>query len=242
MSSIYDALSKVQSEKKLDGEDLFERKKGPSRGVVAAVICVALLSSVVTGGVFWFVTDEDQAPEPAVACVEPSAEQLLMRAKNERAEGRDQRAIELFEDAIKLDAGIKEGYIELGSIYFASGRYDKALETYTRAQRYFSNDALVLNNMGSVLLARGDAQGAVGYFTRAHRSSPDYVEPVYNLACAYAKKGEVVTALDSLEKAVSMNPEARKWAAEDPDLASLRLAPGFGSVGGGELSTRGRDE
>ena len=48
------------------------------------------------------------------------------------------------------------------------------------------------------------------------------MEPVYNLACAYARLGDPARAVLNLRKACRLDPEAKKWAATDPDLSILR--------------------
>ena len=63
----------------------------------------------------------------------------------------------------------------------------------------------------------------------------------YNMACTYALLGDRARALDLLEKDFEENHPSeqsrarqKEWAAEDPDLASLREDPGFQSLVGGE--------
>jgi len=48
----------------------------------------------------------------------------------------------------------------------------------------------------------------------------------YDLACFYAKRGRAGEALPHLERAVSLNPELRAWAATDADLDPIRSNPG----------------
>jgi len=47
----------------------------------------------------------------------------------------------------------------------------------------------------------------------------------YDLACFYAKRGRAAEALGHLERAVSLNPELRDWAAKDADLDPIRSQP-----------------
>jgi hypothetical protein len=47
------------------------------------------------------------------------------------------------------------------------------------------------------------------------------------MAVAGARRGDVSGALDHLRRAVSLNPENRSIARQDPELDSLRDAPAF---------------
>jgi hypothetical protein len=63
---------------------------------------------------------------------------------------------------------------------------------------------------------------------RAHAErNPDAWQGQYHLACFAALDGEPETALEHLARAVEMDPEAARWAAEDEDLASIRDDPRF---------------
>ena len=49
----------------------------------------------------------------------------------------------------------------------------------------------------------------------------------YNLACARSRQGRKDDALTLLEEVLTVRPEIREAAAEDPDLESLRDDPRF---------------
>jgi cytochrome c-type biogenesis protein CcmH/NrfG len=115
-----------------------------------------------------------------------------------------------------------EGYLKAGDRYFVNHDYDNALVTYNKALHYFGKDVRVLNNIGSVFLAQGQPRQAIHYFQESNSISKEYVEPIYNLACAYARLGDSAKAVMNLRKAVRLNPEAKKWATSDPDLMTLK--------------------
>jgi hypothetical protein len=56
---------------------------------------------------------------------------------------------------------------------------------------------------------------------------PDHPSLHYNLACYAALAGESDRALEHLGRAVEGDPEARSWAATDPDLDSIRSDPRY---------------
>jgi len=147
---------------------------------------------------------------------------LMNKADRMHSKGDVQGAINIYLQALALSPGMAEAYLKLGSIYYEAKLYDKAYDTYANARKLKPNDARLLNNIGSVLLAKGDPEKALTYFIQARRNSADYVEPLYNMACAYARLKKKDAALSSLRQACSMQPEARLWARRDTDLASLK--------------------
>jgi quercetin dioxygenase-like cupin family protein len=65
---------------------------------------------------------------------------------------------------------------------------------------------------------------------RAHAErNPDAWQGQYHLACFAALDGEREAALEHLLRAVEMDPEAARWAAEDEDFDSIRDDPRFPS-------------
>jgi len=242
MSSIYDALKRVQE----DGHapECIPVRARSSRGRRLWIILIAavIFSSLATGALYHLWTTRHPSPPPVAAAPEtpnpaplsapapmpaaaPAPASLLIQAQERRRTGDGPGAIELYERLINVAPEFsKDAYVQLGGLYFERGDLERAVITYSAALSRFRNDAVILNNLGGVLLAKGDIEGALGYFRLASNVSKDYVEPVYNMACAYARKGNQTAALEALNRALSMHPDVKVWAANDPDLESLRGA------------------
>ncbi len=125
-------------------------------------------------------------------------------------------------EVITLSPGHVDAHMRLGELYYGAQRFDEALSVMDEARKMNPDEPRILNNMGSVLLAKGDPAKALTYFVQARKSSAEYVEPLYNMACAYARLNKKGAALSSLSQAAAMQPEVRLWASRDPDRASLR--------------------
>lgn len=68
---------------------------------------------------------------------------------------------------------------------------------------------------------------------RAHVEAKPYAwQGQYHLACFAALDGEREAALEHLLRAVQMDPEAARWAAEDEDLDLIRDDPRFPTAEG----------
>ena len=237
MSSIYDALQRIQagggttSSGESAGKSLYRGQ------TLYFVIAAIIISSAFTAALFYGVNvmkdgkgqsdtvslqDGSFDPEQAVA--------VMNKAESQYELGDVSEAIKTYSDALRLAPQNLDGYLRLGGIYYELEEYDKALLTYTKAMRYYKNDARLLNNVGSVLLARQEMDKAITYFIHSNRVSDDFVEPVYNLACAYAKLGDNARALQAFKKAFRLNPDVGSWALDDPDLEHLIKHKDFNAV------------
>ncbi|MEN6476100.1 MAG: tetratricopeptide repeat protein [Syntrophaceae bacterium] len=242
MSSIYDALKRVQEDGPTPECVPVHTRSEKGRRMWFILIAAVIFSSLATGALYHFWTARQNPQHPvavapgalnptpqAVPASMPAAisdpATLLAQAQVRRRAGDGLGAIDLYERCLNVaPAYSKDVYVELGGLYFERRDLEHAIITYNAALNHFKNDAVILNNLGGVLLAKGDIEGALGYFRLASNVSKDYVEPVYNMACAYARKGNQTAALDALNKALSMHPDVKTWAANDPDLESLRGA------------------
>lgn len=227
MSSIYDALKRVQEDGRAPDYRPVPTPSGKGARFWLIVLAAIVLSSATTVILYGLWSDSATTPVQATpvkaAPAPPDPAALLREAQTRRNAGDTAGAAALYEQALAAAPGRdREAYVRLGALYFERREYDRAAATYQAALTHFRNDAVILNNLGGVLLAKGDIPGAIGYFRLASNCSKDYVEPVYNLACAYARKGDRPAALDALHKALGMHPDVRRWAAQDPDLEPIR--------------------
>jgi tetratricopeptide (TPR) repeat protein len=229
MSSIYDALQRIQAQKATLSTGVLREDSSSRTKIFWLVLISIIISSAGTAALFYGVrTLKDGNGEIKNETVQTKASTLSeARSLTEQGdplhEGGDSTGeIERYVQAISVAPDKVDAYLKLGGLYYESGDYDRALLTYTKALRYFRSDARILNNIGSVLLAKGDMDKAIGYFVHANRISKDFVEPVYNMACAYAKNKNPAEALSAFKKAYALNPEVRLWAIQDPDLEYLR--------------------
>jgi tetratricopeptide (TPR) repeat protein len=227
MSSIYEALKRTQTNRTVaSGTDT--PKGFQARRIFWIIAAAILISSAATAALLYGIGVVGKAKTPAhedIKTVQANSERiidLMNRADRLHDKGDTQEAIKAYTKVLSLSPGLAEAYLKLGSLYYENKLYDKAFETYSNAKIIRPNDSRLLNNMGSVLLAKGDTAKALNYFIQARRNSSDYVEPLYNMACAYARLNKKDAALSSLRQACSMQPEARLWASRDPDLAVLK--------------------
>lgn len=235
MSSIYDALKRSQMSgtepPRMDGAQVVRGAR--VYWIIAAAIVVSSAATVVLLYGIGFI-GQGGGDAPVVASPAPVGPERIIDLMNkaDRLQRKEdlEGAVEAYRNVLELSPGYAEAYLRLGELYYGAGRFDEAFSTMSAAKKLKPNDARLLNNMGSVLLAKDDAAQALTYFIQARRNSADYVEPLYNMACAYARLNKKGAALSSLRQAADMQPEVRLWASRDKDLSSLKGDKDFESI------------
>jgi tetratricopeptide (TPR) repeat protein len=74
----------------------------------------------------------------------------------------------------------------------------------------------------TVALNAGNAEAALVHLGKALEEQPDSDHAHYIMAVALTDKGNRIAALSHLRQAISLNPENRSTALQDPDLSDLR--------------------
>lgn len=245
MSSIYDALKRIQGERhsRLFPSPRDAESSGHARRwvlVTALSLCLVCLIGAVTAVVFVEWDSDPAGKEPARGGYQedsggrnvPAARtDDLKNGTNEAGKTREAASVPLTGSSAEDDS---DAYIDQGERHYMAGEYDKALAAYTQAMRFSRREPRLLNNIGIVMLAKGEPEKAVNYFKQAKSLSGESVEPVYNLACAYAQMGDKNQAISYLKTACTMNPEARHWAVRDPDLLTLKDTADFDEIVGAQ--------
>ena len=70
----------------------------------------------------------------------------------------------------------------------------------------------------------GDYDGALAEIDAGLAAKPEYPPLLYHRACINAKAGRLEEARTALDRALELDPELRRWADEDDDLAQLRVS------------------
>jgi tetratricopeptide (TPR) repeat protein len=86
--------------------------------------------------------------------------------------GENDKALQAFITAAKLDPQDKKIYNNMGLALGKLGRYDEALEAFKKA----GDEASAYNNLGCVYLAQNKYREAAGAFQKAVELNPKYYE------------------------------------------------------------------
>jgi len=151
---------------------------------------------------------------------EAAALRAFERAHKEFVRGRFAEARMLFRALIEQHSGVAE-VTARARTYFAIA------EARMRSESAMPRNAEELYDRGVIELNRGDFVAAQEMFERALKRDSEAAHIYYGLAATRARLGALEPALQSLGRALEIQPNLRVRAQHDPDLAPLRNEPEY---------------
>ena len=151
---------------------------------------------------------------------ETAALRAFERAHKEFVRGRFAEARMLFRQLIEQHAGVAE-------VTARSRTYLAIAEARLRSETSLPRNAEELYDRGVIELNRGDYVAAQELFERALKRDAEAAHIHYGLAATRARLGAVDLALQSLDRAVQIQPNLRLRAQHDLDLVVLRNLPEY---------------
>ena len=151
---------------------------------------------------------------------EAAALRAFERAHKEFARGR-------FGEARLQFRALIEKYANVSEVTARARTYLAIAEARLRTEISLPRDADSLYDRGVIELNRGEYVAAQEMFERALKREPQAAHIHYGLAATRARLGSLDTALESLQRALELQPTLRVRAQHDQDLTLLRNDPEF---------------
>ncbi len=151
---------------------------------------------------------------------EAAALKAFERAHKEFMHGR-------FGDARTQFRSLIEKYANVSEVTARARTYLAVAESRLRTELSLPRDADSLYDRGVIELNRGEYVAAQEMFERALKREPEAAHIHYGLAATRSRLGSVETALESLQRALELQPNLRLRAQHDHDLTTLRNDPDF---------------
>ena len=164
------------------------------------------------------------APQPAPPRQptqdEAAALRAFERAHKEFVRGHFGEARQQFRALVEKHAGVSE-------VTARARTYLAIAESRLRSEPSLPRDADSLYDRGVIELNRGDYVAAQELFERALKREPAAAHIHYGLAATRSRLGSIDSALESLSRALEIQPNLRIRAQHDHDLNALRNDPEF---------------
>ena len=118
-------------------------------------------------------------------------------------------------------------YSQVSEVAARARTYLAIAESRLRTESILPRDADSLYDRGVIELNRGEFVAAQEMFERALKREPEAAHIHYGLAATRARLGSIDLALQSLQRALDLQPNLRVRAQHDHDLNPLRNDPDF---------------
>jgi hypothetical protein len=145
-----------------------------------------------------------KAPVPTPA----EAAKALIEKARQVAGMNPQEAESLLRQAIDVEPKGAQAHFQLGLLYAREKEYTKAIEEYGKAAALDPKLPDTFFNLGYAYALTKDYSKAEAMYARVVQLEPPYLdEALYNLAIVQEKQGKRQESIQSLERAVQINPD-----------------------------------
>ena len=160
-------------------------------------------------------SERTAAPVPARSTSPISASSLTsvdyFRKGNDYANQGDYgKAIEDYDEAIRLDPKYAGAYHSRGQAYGLLGQYERAIEDFDEAIRLDPQYAKAYNNRGNAYQELGQYERAIEDYDEAIRLDPQDAVTYHNRGYAYHNLGQYERAIEDYDEAIRLDPQYAK--------------------------------
>ena len=193
------------------------------------------------------------------AALEPgSAEVFRVRSYLSRVLGNLDQAVKLYEQTVALDPLRANSHLGLGYVLYMAGRYDEAQAELQKALDLNPQAAFARGNLGKILIAKGKPQQALAEIEKeptdwekltdqalvyhalgreqdsnaalAELTAKHDTDSAYQIAEAYAFRGEPGKSFEWLERAYKQRDSGLADIKVDPLMKTLRQDPRYAAL------------
>ena len=164
-------------------------------------------------------------PAPPPAPRQPTVDESAALGAFERAHKEFVRG--RFAEARNQFRVLVDKYSQVSEVAARARTYLAIAESRLRTESMLPRDADSLYDRGVIELNRGEYVAAQEMFERALKREPEAAHIHYGLAATRARLGSIDLALESLQRALDLQPSLRVRAQHDHDLNPLRNDPDF---------------
>jgi tetratricopeptide (TPR) repeat protein len=119
--------------------------------------------------------------------------------------GNKEKAEEILKELIAKMPQFTEGRIKLALYYYASNRYEDALNALNTILSYTPEDPTTLDLMGAIYASKGEGNLAEKHWLQALRNEPGRINVLNNLAILKEESGNLAQAEDYYQEAIRLN-------------------------------------
>lgn len=143
------------------------------------------------------------------------------------ADEKLEEAIEIFEQALRIDPDNVETLMKLGYARFHLDEHADALKVYDRILEIDVTNPEAWNLKGLVHYEQKNYSKALDAAQKAIESDPTYGMAWYNQACFLSLLNQVPEALEALKHSIEIDVKNARKSIRDKDFTNVRIEEGF---------------
>ncbi len=152
---------------------------------------------------------------------------LFKKGVNLMADERLEDAVEVFEQALRIDPDNIETLMKLGYARFHLDDHSESLRVYDKILDIDVTNPEAWNLKGLVHYEQKKYAKALDSAEKAVESDPTYGMAWYNKACFQSLLNQVPESLDSLKRSIEIDVKNARKAMRDRDFVNVRTEEGF---------------
>ncbi len=131
-----------------------------------------------------------------------------------------ENSMTLWNDVLAKNENVEIALNNRGSLLYKSGKYQQALNDFTKAIEISPDRAETYNNRGGVLNDLKDYKGALRDYSKALALDASYEKAYYGMGGVYLSQNQFEKAIDQYDQAINLNPT---YAAAYSNRANAKI-------------------
>ena len=143
------------------------------------------------------------------------------------ADEKLEQAIEVFEQALRIEPDNIETLMKLGYARFHLDEHNEALKVYDRILNIDVTNPEAWNLKGLVHYEQKNYSKSLDAVEKAIESDPTYGMAWYNKACFLSLLNQVPESLEALKRSIEIDVKNARKSIRDKDFTNVRIEEGF---------------
>ena len=165
--------------------------------------------------------------ERSLIDVDYNRKKLFKKGINLMADEKLEEAIDMFEQALRIEPSNVETLMKLGYARFHLEDYGEALKVYDKILDIDVTNPEAWNLKGLVHYEQKNYSKALAAVEKAIESDPTYGMALYNQACFLSLLNQVPEALEALKHSIEVDVKNARKSIRDKDFMNVRIEEGF---------------